>query len=65
MTFAASAKRNDDRPSDQRSMDMATITAVAWSTENELDVLCILYVVLSEQPVFIFEDTDTYKICVP
>ena len=47
VTFAASAIRNDGRPTDQRIMAMATIAAVAWSTENALDVLCILYVVLA------------------
>jgi hypothetical protein len=44
--FAASTKWNDGRPSDHKTMAMPTITAVAWSTENALDVLYIvLYVV--------------------
>jgi hypothetical protein len=47
MTFAASTYCSDGNPTDQRSMVRDTIAAVAWSIENEFDVLCILYVVLN------------------
>jgi hypothetical protein len=41
MTFAASTKRSDGTPIDQRTMVMATIAAVAWSNDKELKVLDI------------------------
>ena len=51
VTLAASAKRMDGTPSDQRIMARLTVAAIAWSTENVWDVLYIvLYVVLRSQP---------------
>ena len=44
-TFAASTNCRDGSPIDQKRMVMVTVAAIAWSIENEFDVLCILYVV--------------------
>jgi hypothetical protein len=50
VTLAASAKRSEGKPSDQRIMARLTIAAVAWSTEKEFVALFIaLYVVLGSQ----------------
>jgi hypothetical protein len=49
VTFAASARRNDGRPSDHKVIAMAATAAITWSNENEvLAVLMgLLYVVLA------------------
>ena len=41
VTLAASAKRNDGRPIDHRSMAKAAIAAIAWSSPNVVFVLLI------------------------